>query len=222
MISDVFNMDCLEYMRNIPDKFFDIAIADPPYGIKVTKMTLGNGKRKIYRGKEEWDNTAPSNDFFEQLLRISKKTIIWGANHFISKIPFDSSGWIVWDKGTGDNSFADCELAWSNFEKPVRKFFRSWVGANAKERNESRIHPTQKPVSLYCWILKNYAIGGGKIFDPMMGSQSSRIAAYKMGFDFWGCELDEEYFKLGCERFEKECKGIVNVDGIMVEQKTLF
>lgn len=155
-------MDCLEYMRNIPDKFFDLAIADPPYGIGVTKMTLGNGKQKIYRGSDEWDNCAPSNTFFEELFRISINVIIWGANHFISKIPYDSSGWIVWDKGTGNNSFADCELAWTNFNKPVRKYFHSWVGANAKERNGIRIHPTQKPIGLYCWILSNYAIGGGQ------------------------------------------------------------
>ena len=113
---------------------------------------------------------------------------------------------------------ADCELAWTSYNRPARIFLLNRVAL----LKEGTIHPTQKPVSLYSWILKNYAIGGGKIFDPMMGSQSSRIAAYKMGFDFWGCELDEEYFKLGCERFEKECKGIVNVDGILVEQKTLF
>lgn len=149
-------------MRNVPDKFFDLAIADPPYGIGVTKMTLGNGKHKIYRGTNEWDNGAPDNVFFTELFRVSRNTIIWGANHFISKIPIDSPGWIVWDKGTGGNSFADCELAWTNFQKPVRKFFRSWVGANAKEKNDLRIHPTQKPISLYCWILDTYAMGGVK------------------------------------------------------------
>lgn len=161
-ISEVYNCDCLEYMKGLPDKYFSLAVADPPYGIGVTKMTLGNGRNKVYRGSEEWDCKAPGPEFFEELRRVSINQVIWGANHFVSKLPIDSPAWIVWDKCTGSNSFADCELAWTSFDKPVRKYTQSWVGNNAKERTDkTRVHPTQKPVALYAWILQNYAEGGG-------------------------------------------------------------
>ncbi len=223
-ISEVYNMDCLEYMKTIPDKFFDLCIADPPYGINVTKMTLGNGKNKVNRGTTHWDAKAPDMALFNEIIRVSKKQIIWGANHFISKIPYDSSCWIVWDKGTGANDFADCELAWTSFQKAVRKYFQSWVGSNAKEKSDKmRIHPTQKPIALYAWLLDNYAIGGGKIFDPFLGSGSSRIAAYKKGFDFYGCELDEEYFTAQEERFRRECFGEQKLkNGTIIVQNSLF
>lgn len=157
-ISEVYNCDCLEYMKSLPDKYFDLCIADPPYGIGVTKNTLGNGKNKVNRGLSDWDNQAPSVELFNEVLRVSKNAIIWGANHFISKLPYNSSCWIVWDKGTGRNDFADCELAWTSFRKPVKKYFQSWVGANAKEKTDAhRIHPTQKPIALYSWVLDNYA-----------------------------------------------------------------
>ena len=159
MISDVRNMDCMEFMRQFPDKFFDLAVVDPPYGIGVTKMTLGNGSSKVYRGESRWDDTAPDATYFAELQRVSVNQIIFGANHFISRIPLDSSCWIVWDKGTGENDFADCELAWTSFAKPVRKFFKSWVGNNAKERGGKRIHPTQKPEALYAWIFEKFAGG---------------------------------------------------------------
>jgi site-specific DNA-methyltransferase (adenine-specific) len=203
MISEVFNIDCMDGLKQYPDKYFELAIVDPPYGIGANKMTLGNGKRKVFRGNDDWDKSAPDSRYFYELRRISKNQIIWGANHFIENNPVNSSCWIVWDKGTGDNDFADCELAWTSFDKTVRKYFQSWVGANAKERNEpDRMHPTQKPVSLYRWILKNYTNSGDKILDTHMGSQSSRIAAFEMGFDYYGFEIDTDYFKAGCERFE--------------------
>lgn len=156
-------MDCMEYMKQFPDKFFDLAVVDPPYGIGVTRMTLGNGKNKIYRCNSHWDDKAPDESYFTELRRVSVNQIVFGANHFISKIPFDSSCWLVWDKGTGDNDFADCELAWTSFSKPVRKFFKSWVGANAKEKGGVRIHPTQKPEALYAWIYKNFTRGAEDI-----------------------------------------------------------
>lgn len=117
-----------------------------------------------------------------------------GGNYFVTKLNQDSSGWIVWDKGTGDNDFADCELAFSSFKKPIRKFFKSWVGANAKEKGEKRIHPTQKPVSLYEWLLTNYAEPGQKIIDTHGGSMSHAIAAHKLGFDLTIIEKDPEYY----------------------------
>ena len=228
MTSEVFNTDCLEYMRTLPDKAFQLAIADPPYGIGE------DGKSNHSRGllakpsqwtPKEWDKQAMTAEFFEELRRISSNQVIWGANHFISRMPYDSSCWIVWDKENGTTDFADCELAWTSFKTAVRLFRFMWNGMlqGDMKHKEERIHPTQKPVALYAWLLKNYAKPGDRIFDPMMGSQSSRIAAYKMGFDYVGCELDAEYFAKGCERFNRECKGeIVTRDGHIVKQTSLF
>lgn len=232
-ISEVYNCDCLEYMRSLPDKCFDLCIADPPYGINAdVRQQNRAGKKskgalcasKSYK-QSNWDNCAPNNDLFSEILRVSKNAIIWGANHFISKIPYDSSCWIVWDKDNGSNSYADCELAWTNFGTAVRKFRYKWHGMfqeNMKLK-EVRIHPTQKPVALYAWLLDNYAMGGGKIFDPFLGSGSSRIAAYKKGYDFYACELDKDYFDAQEARFRKECLGEIRCSGIeVITQKSLF
>ena len=199
-----YNIDCMEGMKQIPDKYFDLAIVDPPYGIGANKMTLGNGKRKVFRGNDDWDREPPSAEYFKELFRVSKNQIIWGANHFIHRMPFDSSCWIFWDKGTGDNDFADGELAWASFNSTVRKYFKSWVGANAKERYEAdRMHPTQKPIDLYKWLLKNYAKPGDKILDTHVGSASSLIACYDLGFEYLGFELDADYYQMATERLEK-------------------
>jgi len=218
----------MEFMKGIPDKYYELAIVDPPYGIGANKMQLGNGKRKIYRGKDDWDKEPPSEEYFKELFRVSKNQIIWGANHFISRIAIDSSCWIFWDKGTGDNDFADGELAWTSFKTTVRKFFKSWVGANAKERDEiDRIHPTQKPVALYKWLLKNYAKPNDKIFDSHVGSGSIRIACHDMGFDFEGCEIDKDYWEAQEERYQmhamqqdlfsrEELQEITYSDGVLI------
>lgn len=209
MRSEVYNIDCMEYMKTLPDKYFDLVIADPPYGIKEDGLKNHNrgclAKSQEYTPKD-WDKEAMPKEFFDEIIRISKNQIIWGANHFISRIPYDSSCWIVWDKDNGATDFADCELAWTSFKTAVRKFKYKWQGMlqeNMKNK-ERRIHPTQKPVDLYGWLLLNYAQHGQVIFDPMMGSQSSRIAAHRLGFDYVGCELDKEYFDKGCERFKQE------------------
>jgi site-specific DNA-methyltransferase (adenine-specific) len=207
-ISEVFNIDCMECMAQYPDKYFELAIVDPPYGIgedglknhsrgKATKATLYTPK--------SWDSSAPKKDYFIQLLRISKYVIVWGANHFIENIPYaNSSSWIVWDKQNGHNDFADCELAYTNHNTAVRKFTFRWAGMlqGDMKNKEIRVHPTQKPIKLYKWILTNYAKPGDKILDTHLGSGSSRIAAYDMGFDFVGFELDKEYFDASCKRFD--------------------
>ena len=226
--SEVFNMDCLEYMKTLPDNCFDLCIADPPYGIGESRKK-NNSRGKLAKAKsytvKGWDDEALDVSFFNEILRVSKHAIIWGSNHFISKLPYDSSCWIVWDKENGENDFADCELAWTNFKTAVRRFKFRWQGmlqGNMKNKEEI-IHPTQKPVALYSWLLKNYGKEGDKIFDPFLGSGSSRIAAYKMGFDFVVCEIDEEYFRLSEERFQKECKGVeVMKSGMKLVQKSLF
>ena len=211
-ISETYNMDCMEYMRQLPDKHFQLSIVDPPYGIgndgsknksrgkqavtaRVSK-SKALAKAKDYKGFAGGDVSAPPLEYFNELRRVSKNQIIWGANHFISKIPFDSSCWIIWDKDNGDSDFADAELAWTSFKSAVRVFKFKWKGMlqqNMKDK-EHRIHPTQKPVALYKWLLSNYAKPGDKILDTHLGSGSSRIAAYDMGFDFYATELDKYYF----------------------------
>jgi site-specific DNA-methyltransferase (adenine-specific) len=194
--STVLNIDCLTYMRTCKDKQFSLAVVDVPYGIGAAKEKPHNGWADW--GIKQWDNESPNLEYFEQLFRITKNQIIWGANHFISKMPFDSSCWLIWDKGQRDFSLADGEMAWTSFNSSMRIF----TYARAKAIQEGKIHPTQKPVDLYKWLLHNYAKQGDTIFDSHLGSQSSRIAAYDMGFDFTGCELDKDYFEQGCKRFE--------------------
>ena len=223
MNSEVYNIDCLEYMRGLPDKAFQLAIADPPYGINRDGQKLSINKnpkhnRKYFEPKG-WDKKAPDKIFFDELLRVCENVILWGANHYISRIPIDSSGWVIWDKGQKGLTMADCELAWTSFDRPARIFVMNRVAL----LQEGTIHPTQKPVALYAWLLNKFAKPGDRIFDPMMGSQSSRIAAYKMGFDYVGCELDKEYFDKGCERFAKECMGEHHhKDGTIVIEQSLF
>jgi site-specific DNA-methyltransferase (adenine-specific) len=201
MKSEVFNIDCMEYMSQFPENYFELAIVDPPYGIGANKMTLGNGKKKIFRGNNDWDNEIPSIEYFEELKRVSINQIIWGGNYMTKFLPPISS-WIFWDKGTGENDFADGELAWTSFGGALRKVTKSWVGANAKDEIQ-RIHPTQKPIYLYRWIFNKYAKKGDKILDTHLGSGSSRIAADMEGFDFYGCELDHDYFDQSCKRFNE-------------------
>jgi site-specific DNA-methyltransferase (adenine-specific) len=203
--SEVYLEDCTEALKRFNDNHFDLAIVDPPYGIDVAKTGKvgGNnaGKAKDY-GAKEWDKQPPNEEYFRQLFRVSKNQIVWGANHFISKMPHDSSCWLVWDKDNTGN-FADCELAWTSFDTAVRKFQWRWNGMlqqNMKDKEE-RIHPTQKPVALYEWILQNYAKRGDLILDTHLGSGSSRIAADKGGFNFVGFEIDADYYEKSKKRF---------------------
>lgn len=215
MISEVFNMDCMEGMKQYPDKYFELAIVDPPYGIgesnkknKTRSSFTGFGDNKKWvsardYGGGEWDYSKPNSEYWHQLFRISENQIIWGANHFGC---FGGSPcWIVWDKDNGDCDQADCELAFTSFDTAVRKFTFRLQGLLQQDmkNKEERIHPTQKPIALYKWLLKNYAKPGDKILDTHLGSGSSRIAAYDMGFDFIGYELDKDYFDASVKRFEQ-------------------
>lgn len=201
-LNKIYNMDCMEGMAQFPDKYFELAIVDPPYGIGANKMTLGNGKNRIFRGNADWDKNAPGEEYFIELERVSRNQIIFGVNHFVSIFHKNSPCWIFWDKGTGENDFADGEFAYTSFKSHARKVFISWVGANAKDKYESRIHPTQKPVALYKWLLTNYAKAGDKILDTHMGSGSSIIACYDMGYDYIAFEIDKDYFDSANERIE--------------------
>jgi len=201
---ELTNEDNMQLMARYPDKYFELAIVDPPYGINMDGGSIGGNnatKTKNYT-KKDWDKSSPDNLYFNELKRVSKNQIIWGANHFIQDIPkANSSCWIVWDKQNTGN-FADCELAYSSFNTAVRKFQFRWNGMmqGDMKNKEIRIHPTQKPVQLYKWILDKYAKQGDKILDTHLGSASSVIAAHDYGFHFTGCELDKEYYEKGIQR----------------------
>ena len=208
-VSEAYNMDCMDLLKSLPDKSIELCIVDPPYGIGEDgskNYTRGKlSKSKNYKGFEGGDSSASSPIFFIELTRVSKNQIIWGANHFIENLPNkNSSCWIIWDKENGSTDFADCELAWTNFKSSVRKFSFKWNGMlqGDMKNKEIRIHPTQKPVALYKWLLHNYAKPGDKILDTHLGSGSSRIAAYDMGFDFYATELDKDYFEAQEKRFK--------------------
>jgi site-specific DNA-methyltransferase (adenine-specific) len=202
-------MDCMELMKEYPDKHFDLACVDPPYGIGesgATNHTRGKlGAAKNYKPFAGGDIEPPPIQYFQELFRVSKNQIIWGANHFIDRIAIASPCWIVWDK---DNSgdFADCEIAWTSFKTAVRKFQFRWNGMLQGDmaNKETRIHPTQKPVALYRWLLANYAKEGMKILDTHLGSMSSCIAAHYGGVHLTGCELDPDYFTAGIARVKRE------------------
>ena len=205
-----FNVDCMEFMKNKPDKYYDLAIVDPPYGIgedKTKRPSRGKTQTKAHTSKD-WDNEPPPIEYFRELQRVSKNQIIWGANHFIERINKNSSCWLVWNKKTVGNT-ADCELAWTSFKTAVRRFDFMWEGfwqENMKNK-EQRIHPTQKPSSLYRWILKEYAKKGFKILDTHGGSFSIAKACDLEGFDLDVCEIDKEYFdngKLSYETFKRQ------------------
>lgn len=197
-LTGFYNMDCMEGMKEIPDKYFDLAIVDPPYGININhNIGRRKGDKPSDYKKAYWDNQSPSEDYFKELFRITKNQIIWGSNHFISKFALDSSCWLMWDKKfSEDVSFAQYELAWTSFSSTAKKF-------ETHPSDKHRIHPTQKPVALYKWILTNYAKPGDKILDTHVGSASSLIACYDLGFEYLGFELDEDYFRMATERLEK-------------------
>jgi len=220
LVSEVYLMDNIELMKHYPDKYFDLAVVDPPYGIgedgekKRTSPKRPNSYLNYKKhSKKDWDKQPPKQEYFNELFRVSKNQIVWGANHFISRMPYDSSCWIVWDKdNTGD--FADCELAWTSFNTAVRKFKWTWNGMlqqNMKNK-QKRIHPTEKPIQLYEWCIRNYAKQGDKILDTHFGSGSIALAVDKankldkMNLTLTGIEMDTYYLELAIERIQHTIK----------------
>lgn len=205
---ELLNGDCMEYMATIKDNEFDLAVVDPPYGIKQDgKSNHSRGlkaKPTIYTPKD-WDKSPPPQIYFDELMRVSKRQIIWGGNYF--NLP-PSSCWIVWDKINYGTDFADCELAWTSFKTAVRQFRFQWNGMlqGDMKNKQKRIHPTQKPIQLYQWIFDKYAQKGWRILDTHLGSGSSAIAAHDCGLEFVGVELDGDYFKAAKERLEEHQK----------------
>lgn len=212
-LNKLYNLDCMEGMKEIPDKYFDLAIVDPPYfngpnkrqyyGRRINKLSI---KRTDYSEIKGWE--VPNEQYFKELLRVSKNQIIWGINYYDIYL---GPGRIIWDKVNGESSYSDCEIAYCSTHDSTRLFRYMWNGMNQgksisqghKSKNEKRIHQTQKPVNLYKWTLMNYAKQGDKIIDTHVGSASSLVACHEMGFDFLGFELDKNMHELASKRLEE-------------------
>jgi site-specific DNA-methyltransferase (adenine-specific) len=205
---NLYHGDCMEAMKGMKDKQYELAIVDPPYGIgAANKNFIRQGKQTgkslcvsgLNYTPKDWDK-APELEYFNQLVRVSKNQIVWGGNYFDLG---SASCYIVWDKENGDNLYADCELAWTSFKSAVRKVSIKWHGMlqHDMKNKEGRIHPTQKPVKLYKWLLKNYAKEGDKILDTHGGSMSIAPACHDMGFDLDLWEIDPDYYAAGVKRF---------------------
>lgn len=188
-----YNMDCMVGMKEFPDKYFDLAVCDPPYGINIQKS--GTWFKK-YKNKNIWDKKAPDENYFDELFRVSKNQIIWGANYF-SMPPCNC--FLIWDKGETiyGRNFSECEFAWTSLDKVTRIFKYS-------PNQSNRIHPTQKPIALYEWILGRYAKDGDIILDTHVGSANSLIACHNTNHKFVGFELDKYYYKISKERLDRE------------------
>jgi len=200
---EFLNIDCMEYMKGLEDNAFDLAIVDPPYGDE--KQLGGRPSGKLYHGKDKSWNLAPSQEYFDELKRVSVNQIVWGGNYFASKLG-NSRCYVIWKKNIPEKaSFSSVEYAWASFNSAP-----SYIEAQVAGRrgfftvDGERIHPTQKPIKLYVELLKNYAKEGDRILDTHLGSGSSAIAAHYGGFDFVGCELDKHYFEASQERFVRE------------------
>lgn len=197
-----YNCDCMEGMRDIPDKYFELAIVDPPYGINIE--TSGTYFKQFKT--KGWDKNIPDKQYFDELMRVSKNQIIWGGNYFLEYLG-SSKCFLIWDKMIGEGmSFADAELAWASFEKPTR------IKQLLSRSEDGKIHPTQKPVKLYEWILTRYAHLGDKILDTHVGSASSLIACENLGFDYVGFEIDKDYYDAATKRIEDSRKQIKFVE----------
>lgn len=198
----VYLKDCIEGMKQYPDNYFDLAVVDPPYGINVN---MNAGRKKDTKSKKrtvkKWDSETPNPYYWQELFRVSKNQIVWGANYMTDYLPI-KMGWIFWDKCVADGcSFSDGELAWTSFDKALKKAVIPYSGFIGMEGE--KFHPTTKPIKLYDWIFKNYAKPTDKIIDTHLGSGSSRISAYKAGLDFTGFEIDKDYFEASEKRFNQ-------------------
>jgi len=201
----ITNEDNMALMSRYQDNHFDLAIVDPPYGIGIDKaMNANKGKQGFKQYKEtEWDNETPTQKYFNELFRTSKNQIIWGGNYFIDKIKKPSQCFLIWNKVQRDFTMSDAEIAWTSFDKTIRCFDMSRGAAmGCNNRNGGKLHPTQKPVKLYEWLLMNYAKEGDKILDTHLGSGSIAIACHNLAFDLTACELDKEYYNASIKRIK--------------------
>ena len=216
MSVELLNWDCMAYMATLEDNAFELAIVDPPYGIGVSAVGKMSSTSKKEYAKKDWDSAVPPKEYFDELRRVSVDQIIWGSNYF-DGVGLAGGG-IVWNKLGKDigrreimPNLSDCEIAYCSKRNNVKMFSYTQIGNVSGndyqiDWNQKRIHPTQKPVKLYEWLLKNYAKEGDRILDTHLGSGSSAIAAHYAGYDFVGCELDEDYYKAACKRFDAETR----------------
>ena len=199
---NITNEDNMQLMSRYEDNYFDLAIVDPPYGIGISgqkEQKKGKKSDRKHHKEKSWDNKIPSKEYFVELQRVSKNQIIWGANYFVEHLSKGTKGWLVWFKGQIGLTMSDCELAYSSFDKPTRV-----VNINRVDLlKQNTIHPTEKPIRLYQWILDNYAKEGNKILDTHLGSGSIAIACHNLGYDLTACELDKEYFNAAMKRLEQ-------------------
>jgi len=199
------NEDNMELMSRYPDNYFDLAIVDPPYGIERAGQTETftknpKHKRKAHKQKE-WDSAPPNKEYFNELFRVSKNQIIWGANYFVEYLTQGTMGWVFWYKGQEGLSMSDGEIAYTSFQKATRQIN---INRGLIARGGGSIHPTQKPIKLYEWLLMNYAKENDKILDTHLGSGSIAIACHNRGFELTACELDKEYYDASIKRFKQQ------------------
>lgn len=211
----ITNEDCVELLKRTPNNFYDIAICDPPFGININS----SGRLGHYGGKgKKWDINIPNDEYFAELFRVSKNQIIWGGNYF--NLP-PTRCFIIWDKQQPENvSFASCEFAWTSLNESAKTFY-----LRPQNADDYRIHPTQKPVALYKWLLQKYAKQGDKILDTHLGSMSIAIAAFDLGFELVGCELDKDYFNSGIKRLKNHIafnQSLFAPEELLTQQPNLF
>lgn len=203
--TDLLNLSCednMELMARYPDKYFDLAIVDPPYGYGNKETNILNFRQKEQHKK--W-NISPTNEYFLELFRVSKNQIIWGGNYFSFIWQFSGRCFIYWHKGNPVENFADGELAWTSFDKNAKQFeYRYYGNLEGKNSTTKKFHPTQKPIALYKWLLKNYAKPGNKILDTHLGSGSIAIACHYAGYHLTACELDKDYFEKAIQRIKQQ------------------
>lgn len=200
----ILNMDCIDFLKNCPDNYFDLCCCDPPYGIgEAKKNNASRGRLALAKdyGKKDWDNKIPEKEIFDEIFRVSKHQIIFGGNYFVEYL-HNSPCWLVWDKNNGNNDFADCELAWTNFKSAVRKYKWTWNGMLQEDmkNKEIRFHPTQKPLKLFEMILRDYSNPNDLILDCFSGSGTTAIACHNLKRRFICIEKDKEYWEKSVER----------------------
>lgn len=205
-LAQIYNMDCMELLSQTPDKYYELCIVDPPYGLNMAKERPRKDGRFAHNVPKTWDEKIPDELYFSELRRVSCNQIVWGGNYF--PLP-PTQGFVFWYKQNPVDNFSDGEFAWTSFKRPAKCFSYAYYGnLEGVSSAPKKIHISQKPVKLYEWLLTNYAKHGQRILDTHLGSGSSAIACNNLGFEMVGCELDPDYYQAACKRVEQATKQI--------------